>query len=88
MKKEWRGNIFYIQGTNQSNGLVISTSSKIMHEEMEIVREKNRILIIKLNISNVVYTFVDCYAPNTTTDKVNFLHQLQDKIQEIETDSL
>ena len=88
MQKEWRGNIFHIQGTNRSSGLVILTSSKIMHEEMEIVKKTDRILIIKLKISNVVYTFVNCYAPNTTTDKVNFLHQLQDEIQEIETDSL
>ena len=87
IQKEWRGNIFQIQGTNRSNGLVILTSSKIMHEEMEIVEKTDRILIIKLKISNVVYTFVNCYAPNTTTDKVNFLHQLQDEIQEIETDS-
>ena len=45
-----------------------------MHEEMEIIFKKinNRILIIKLKISNVVYTFVNCYAPNTATDKVNF----------------
>ena len=88
MQKEWRGNIFHIQGTNRSNGFVVLTSSKIMHEEMEIVKKTDRILIIKLKISNVVYTFVNCYAPNTTTDKVNFLHQLQDKIQEIEADSL
>ena len=33
-------------------------------------------------------TFVNCYAPNTATDKVNLLHQLQDEIQEIETDSV
>ncbi len=40
MQKEWRGNIFHIQGTNRSNGLVIWTSSKIMHEEMEIILKK------------------------------------------------
>ncbi len=40
MQKEWRGNIFHIQGTNRSNGLVILTSSKIMHEEMEIVKKQ------------------------------------------------
>ncbi len=52
-----------------------------MHEEMEIVKNKTTttktthiILIIKLKISNVVYTFVNCYAPNTTTDKVNFFY--------------
>ena len=64
-----------------------------MHEEMELVernkkQKTDRILIIKLNISNVVHMFVNCYAPNTTTDKVNLLHQLQDEIQEIKTDSL
>ena len=83
----------YVNHTLIHNFWKILTSSKIMHEEMELVernkkQKTDRILIIKLNISNVVHMFVNCYAPNTTTDKVNFLHQLQDKIQEIETDSL
>lgn len=56
---------------------------------MELVEEKtNRIPTIKLKISHAVHTYVNCYAPNITTDKVNFLHQLQDEIQETETDSL
>ena len=40
---------------------------------------EDRLRIIKLNIGNTVHTFINCYAPNTTTDKVNFLHQLQDR---------
>ena len=61
----------------------------MMHEEMELVEEKtNRIPTIKLNISNAVHTYINCYAPNITTDIVNFLQQLQDEIQETETDSL
>ena len=69
--------------------LAILTSSKMMHEEMELVEEKtNRIPTIKLKISNAVYTYINCYAPNITTDIVNFLQQLQDEIQETETDSL
>ena len=39
MKRERRGNIFHIQRTNRNNGLVILTSSKIMHEEMELVKK-------------------------------------------------
>ena len=77
--EERRVNIFHIQGTNRSNGLVILTSSKIMHEEMELVGgvgggggggggggEEKR---TKLKISNAVHIFVKCYAPNTTTTK-------------------
>ena len=58
--------------------LAILTSSKMMHEEMELVEEKtNRIPTIKLKISNAVHTYINCYAPNVTTDIVNFLQQLQ-----------
>ena len=51
-----------------------------MCEVMELAKTKQnkKILIIKLKITNAVHTHVNCYAPNTTMDKVNFLHQLQD----------
>ena len=39
MKRERRGNIFHIQRRNRNNGLVILTSSKIMQEEMELVKK-------------------------------------------------
>ena len=59
-----------------------------MNEETELVKETDCILIIKITIDNVVHTVVNCYAPYTTIEKINFLHQLQEELQDIETDSL
>ena len=59
-----------------------------MNEETELVKETDRILITKITLNNVVHTVVNCYAPNTTIEKINFLHQLQEELQDIETDSV
>ena len=88
IKIEWRGQVLHRHGTSRSNGLLILTGTKLMNEETELVKETDRILIIKITINNVVRTVVNCYAPNTTIEKINFLHQLQEELQEIETDSL
>ena len=86
--REWRGQVFHRHGTSRSNGLLILIGTKLMNEEAELVKETDRILIIKITINNVVHTVVNCYAPNTTIEKINFLHQLQEELQDIETDSL
>ena len=62
--------------------------TKLMNEETELVKETDRILIIKITINNVIHTVVNCDAPNTTIEKINFLHQLQQELQDTETDSL
>ena len=40
MKREWRGNLFHIQGTNRPNDLAILTGSKIIHAEMGVSEKK------------------------------------------------
>ena len=42
MKREWKGNIFHIQGTSRSNDLATLTGSKIIHEEIELVRKNKQ----------------------------------------------
>ena len=88
IKREWRGEVFHRHGTSRSNGLLILISTKLMNEETELVEETDRILIIKIIINNVVHTVVNCYAPYTTIEKINFLHQLQEELQDAETVSL
>ena len=40
-----------------------------MNEETELVKETDRIFIIKITINNVVHTVVNCYEPNTRIEK-------------------
>ena len=86
--REWRGQVFHRHGTSRSNGLLTLIGTKLMNEETELVKETDRILIIKITINNVVHTVVNCYAPYITIDKLNFLHQLQEELQDIDTDGL
>ena len=88
IKREWRGQVFHRHRTSRSNDLLILIGTKLMNEETESVKVIDRILIIKITINNVVHTVVNCYAPDTTIEKINFLHRLQEELQDLETDSL
>ena len=72
IKREWRGEVFHRHGTSRSNGLVILIGAKLMNEKTALVKETDGILIIQIKINNVVHTVVNCYAPNTTTEKSTF----------------
>ena len=52
------------------------------------MKETNRTLIVKVSINDNIHTIVNCYAPNSSTEKIEFLNNLQQDIQAIQTDSL
>lgn len=86
IKREWGGNLFYISGTTRSNGLVTLISKKLIYDRLEIKSINNRILLIKIGIQGAVHTIVNCYAPNYTNEKIIFLEQLTNALQDNETD--
>ena len=86
IKREWGGELFYMPGTANSNGLVTLLSKKIVYDIIEIKRINSRMLIIKITVQGALHTIVNCYAPKTTTEKITFLEQLTNALQDNETD--
>ena len=52
------------------------------------MKETDRTLIVKVSISDNVHTIANCYAPNSLTEKIEFLNNLQQDLQAIQADSL
>ena len=69
VKREWKGKIFYTIGTSRSNGLLIFIDTKLLHEEIKLVKETDRISIIQIIINNTTHRVVYCFAPNITAGK-------------------
>ena len=85
---EWKGKVLYKQGTNRSKGLITLIEPTLSGNKTEVVKETDRTLIVKVSINDNIHTIVNCYAPNSSTEKIEFLNNLQQDIQAIQTDSL
>ena len=59
-----------------------------MYEEVKLVKEMGQIIVVQILINNTTHTVVNCYALNITAEKIQFINQLKDEVQNIETDSL
>ena len=85
---EWKGKVLYKQGTNRSKGLITLIRPTLSENKTEVVKETDWTLIVKVSINNNIHTIVNCYAQNSSTEKIEFLNNLQQDIQAIQTDSL
>ena len=88
VEKEWKGEVIYKEGTARSNGLMILLNHQIHSEDIEVVKRLERFIIIRLKTENVPLHIINCYSPNTTTDKIRFFETLQHDIQRIDNDNV
>ena len=69
IKREWKGKIFYRIGTSRSNGQLILIERKLVYEEVKLVKETDRIIIIQIIINDTKHTVINFYAPNIIAEK-------------------
>ena len=80
-QKQWGGALFFRSGTNQGQGEMILVS-KHLCEHVELVDCYERIMILKVKTENFEFYLVNVYAPNQTTEKIEFFRQLEDILTE------
>ena len=88
-KKEWGNEIFLSGNSTNSMGVGILINSNFSHTVLEyhdIV--KGRMQSLKLNICEKDNIFLNVYAPNNSTDNINFLSKVEDFIISNESDTL
>lgn len=74
---EWSGSIHYVEGTSNSNGLMILTNNKSYSVAVpKVVYSEKRILGIEFEISDKKYLVVNIYAPNKKKEKIRFYNNL------------
>ena len=63
-KLDWNGKLYFVEGTNKSNGLITLINAKFPHDDIETIIKKDRIMCQKINIHDTSYYFLNIYAPN------------------------
>ena len=88
VEKEWKGQIIYKERTARSNGLMIMINHNIHRENIEVVKRLEKFIIIRIKTENVILHIINCYAPNTTTDKLRFFETLQHEVQRLDSGNI
>jgi exonuclease III len=72
IRKEWRGELYFITGTDRSGGLLtlIKSSNKIKNSSL--IAAKDRILTVKIETDFASYAIINCYAPNNAHSQLDF----------------
>ena len=70
---DWKGSFYHVNGTSNSNGLIILIDSKIEKENIKVVLKKDRVLCLKITISDSIFFVANVYAPCSKKDKLSFL---------------
>ena len=79
---QWGGKIFFASGTNRSLGQAILINRKLMHCA-KAVHTENRIVAATVEIEGKKMLFINAYAPNTTSEKLDFFQHLNRVIDSI-----
>ena len=70
-KKQWGGKIIYVEGTAHSQGEMILIS-KNLNCEVNIIKQRSRLLVIHLKGEGIDVVIANVYAPNLTAEKMLF----------------
>ena len=62
--------MLYKQGTNRSKGLITLIGPTLSENKAEVVKETDQTLIVKVSINDNIHTIVNCFAPNSSTEKI------------------
>ena len=78
VRSEWRGQCFFCHGSNHASGVAILFDQKLAIDVIEVKGSNDgRILLLKVNVDNVPFTFANIYVPTKKKYKENFFKTLQ-----------
>lgn len=79
----WRGQHVLCHGTNVSAGVAVLFSPRL-HVDILSTTElvAGRAVLIRAQIHNISFCFYNIYAPNRSSDRVNFFHQIRDSVKQ------
>ena len=72
-KSDWSGDFFHINGTTNSNGLIILINKNFPHSDMKEIKVNNRCLGISFNHNDKHFVLFNIYAPSAKEERTGFL---------------
>ena len=86
-EKEWGGQLFYHSGTAFSKGQAVLVS-KNFQGTATVKHNDSRVLVMNFQTTDSTFTLVNIYAPNNSSEKINFFKSLQKKLEENDKNNL
>ena len=83
-RKEWQGEIKYIEGTNRSKGQVILINKDFKYSNLEEIHTSERIQGINLTTEEGSFPIFNIYGPNDSKERETFFKNLSQAVQCIE----
>ena len=83
-EKQWGGRIIHVEGTTHSKGEIILVSRHLKCD-VEVLKQRSRMLIIKLTCECSEFIIANVYAPNNRAEKLKFFDLLIDCLEEYKT---
>ena len=77
-KSEWSGDFFHINGTTNSNGLIILINKNFPHSDMKEIKVNNRCLGISFTHNDKHFVLFNIYAPSVKEERTGFLESQLD----------
>ena len=82
--QQFRGNVYFSNGTNQSCGVMTLIGDKLQFNLVENIIDKNgRYILTKCTINDSEFMLVNVYGPNTETEQVKFYNFTTEQVKVI-----
>ena len=81
-ESEWGGKIVCNHGTKHSKGVMILVNPKYDAEIVSVEKDNNgRLIILDIKINDSHVILINIYAPNDSSQQVQFFHSIQQKLE-------
>ena len=80
-KQDWSGELLYINGTSNSNGLIILVNKNFSYSNLKEIEINERCFGISFTHNDKDFVVFNMYAPSLKAERVDFLRDLPDLSQ-------
>ena len=83
-KSQWKGDLFFAHGSDHSKGVLILIKEKLDFELLSSsLDSQGRFIILKANVQDQLFYFVNIYAPNKTKEQCTFFQLIQSELDNL-----
>jgi exonuclease III len=75
-KKEWGGELLFVEGTSHSKGQIILINKQCMSNDLTILHQSDRVLALSMQLDDQQLAIINVYSPSIQSEKTGFLEEI------------
>ena len=87
-KLEWKSEFYHVEGSSNSQGLIVLTKKKMKEGTIQLITRKERLLCLKLDCDDLSFYILNIYAPNFKKEKILFFNELYSILDRLSNECL